>query len=249
MTYPISGVGISTPYGKRGGSWSCNEDSSGNGVHTGVDFSCSSGTDIKAPIAGEVRHRSYGSAFGNHQFAISPDAGQPFGDGEVFFAHTSNRPGDGTRVEIGDYLANVGTEGNVTGPHLHMEYHPNSKGAWSCSVHANPQPVLDHGGGGGGGGESEAGEYPTPEGKTVYLDKLHYGQKDSDSVWHLQNALNDHTLEGGQTLPLSGSYLDETDEEVRLCQKQHGFGNDPAKKSYVGQGQADHLFGEGYTIT
>lgn len=145
MTYPIPNVGISTPYGKRGSYWSCNEDSSGNGVHTGVDFAAGSGTNIYAPIAGQIRHRSYGSAFGNHQFAISPDEGQPFADGEVFFAHTTNRPKDGVYVEIGDYLADVGAEGNVSGPHLHMEYHADTKGTWSCSVHDDPQPVLDHG--------------------------------------------------------------------------------------------------------
>lgn len=144
MTQPIPGVAVGTPYGKRGPYWSCQEDSSGNGVHTGVDFPCPSGTAIVAPIAGQVRHRSYGSAFGSHQFAISPDPGQPFADGEVFFAHTRTRPKDGIFVDVGDWLAEVGSEGNATGPHLHLEYHPTSKGVWSCSVHANPQPILDH---------------------------------------------------------------------------------------------------------
>lgn len=98
------------------------------------------------------------------------------------------------------------------------------------------------------GSGSSGGSYPKPKTKDVYLDKLKYGQKDSDSVYHLQNVLNGHKLSGGQTLPLTGNYLDQTDEEVRLCQQQHGYGNDPAKKSYVGQKQASHLFGSGYTI-
>lgn len=144
MAEPIPGVGVSTPYGKRGHSWSCNANSSG-GVHTGVDFAAPQGTDILAPIPGQIRHRSYGSAFGSHQFAISPDPGEPFGDGEVFFAHTTDRLADGVIVEVGDYVASVGSEGNVTGPHLHMEYHPDTKGVWSCSAHADPQPVLDYG--------------------------------------------------------------------------------------------------------
>jgi murein DD-endopeptidase MepM/ murein hydrolase activator NlpD len=143
MTYPIPGVGISTPYGKRGPYWSCNDNGSG-GVHTGVDFACSSGTDILAPIAGDIRHRSYGSAFGSHQFAISPDDDEPFGAGEVFFAHTTSRLADGTRVAVGDKIADVGAEGNVSGPHLHMEYHSDTKGVWSCYVHDDPQPVLDY---------------------------------------------------------------------------------------------------------
>lgn len=143
MASPIPGCPVSTPYGKRGSYWSCNEDSNGNGVHTGVDFAASSGTDVFAPIDGQIRHRSYGSAFGNHQFAISPDPGEPFGDGEVFFAHMTSRPADGVYVKVGDYLGNVGAEGNASGPHLHMEYHATSKNSWSCSVHDDPQPILD----------------------------------------------------------------------------------------------------------
>jgi murein DD-endopeptidase MepM/ murein hydrolase activator NlpD len=245
MAYPIPGVGISTPYGKRGSNWSCQKDSNGNGIHTGCDFACNSGTDIYAPIDGQIRHRNYGSAFGNHQFAISPDKGQPFGDGEVFFAHTTSRPSDGKYVKAGDKIADVGAEGNVTGPHLHFEYHPNTKGQWSCSVIADPQPVLDYGKTPDSGG---GGSYPKPKTKDVYLDKLKYGQQDSDSVYHLQNVLNGHKLSGGSTLPLTGNYLDQTDSEVRKCQQQHGYGNDPAKKSYVGSKQADHLFDSSYTI-
>lgn len=75
----------------------------------------------------------------------------------------------------------------------------------------------------------------------VYLDKLVYGQEDSDSVRRLQLHLNAHTLQGGQELPVSGNYLAETDEEVRLCQEQHGFGSDPAGSSSVGPEQAAHL--------
>jgi hypothetical protein len=141
MASPIPGVAVSTPYGKRGPYWSCNDNGSG-GVHTGVDFAASSGTDVFAPIAGEIRHRNYGSSFGSHQFAISPDPGQPFADGEVFFAHMTSRPADGTYVDVGDYLGNVGAEGNVSGPHLHMEYHADTKNQWSCSTHDDPAPVL-----------------------------------------------------------------------------------------------------------
>lgn len=218
--------GISTPYGKRGNSWSCNENSDGQGVHTGCDMACPEGTPLYATIAGEIRHRNYGSAFGSHQFAISPDLGEPFGDGEVFYAHARSRLADGTRVEIGDKVGEAGAEGNATGPHLHYEYHPHSKDVWGCSVHADPAPTLS------------AGIEPGP----VYLSKLHHGQRDSDSVRRLQAALNAHPLQGGETLPITGDYLDETDEEVRLCQAQHGYGEDPPGASFVGPSQADHLF-------
>jgi Peptidase family M23/N-acetylmuramoyl-L-alanine amidase len=226
-------IGISTQYGKRGKHWSCRKVA-GLGIHTGVDFAAPEGTPVYATIAGEVRHRNYGSAFGKHQVAISPDPGEPFADGEVFYAHMRSRVADGTRVKPGDKIGEVGSEGNVTGPHLHYEFHPKHKNRWNCDVVADPSPTLNR-----EVGASDA----IPHGK-VYLSKLKYGQMDSDSVKRLQMHLNDHSLKGGQTLPVSGNYLDETDEEVRLCQQQHGFGNDPAKASYVGRKQAEHLFTE-----
>ena len=144
MTWPVPAqYPISTPYGKRGSDWSCNKNSQGQGVHTGDDFAAPKGTEIYATIDGQIRHRNYGSAFGNHQFAISPDPGQPFEDGEVFYAHTYDRPKDGTYVKAGDLVAHVGDEGNVTGAHLHYEFHPNTKGTWSCSVHADPDPTYE----------------------------------------------------------------------------------------------------------
>lgn len=87
----------------------------------------------------------------------------------------------------------------------------------------------------------------------VYLSKLRYGQGNSDSVRRLQYVLNRHKLVGGQTLPVTGNYLRETDEEVRLCQQQHGrsWGEGAADRplrSNVGPRQAAHLFGSAYTI-
>ena len=76
----------------------------------------------------------------------------------------------------------------------------------------------------------------------VYLSKLVYGQQDSDSVRRLQLHLNAHPLDGGQTLPIVGNYGPDTDNEVRLCQVQHGYGADPAGSSSVGPNQAKHLF-------
>lgn len=83
----------------------------------------------------------------------------------------------------------------------------------------------------------------------IYLSKLAYGQRDSDSVKRLQLHLNAHPLEGGEELPITGNYLDETDEEVRLCQQQHDFGDDPTGASSVGPQQAAHLIAGGCGCT
>jgi murein DD-endopeptidase MepM/ murein hydrolase activator NlpD len=123
-----------------------------------VDYAAPKGTVLVAAIAGQVRHRNYGSALGNHQFAISPDPGQPFENGEVFYAHTYDRPPDGLYVNVGDVVAHVGVEGNTTGPHLHFEFHPNDKNDWGCEpVCADPQPVIDH--------QATAGNVPSVSGE------------------------------------------------------------------------------------
>jgi murein DD-endopeptidase MepM/ murein hydrolase activator NlpD len=106
-----------------------------------VDYAAPKGTAIYAPISGTIRHRNYGSAFGPYQFAISPDANQPFGAGEVFFAHVLSRLPDGTKVRAGDPISKVGDLGNVTGPHLHLEFH-SAKNRWSCDVMRDPLPML-----------------------------------------------------------------------------------------------------------
>lgn len=84
----------------------------------------------------------------------------------------------------------------------------------------------------------------------VRLSELVFGQRGSASVMRLQQALNDHQLAGGRTLGVTGDYLEQTDEEVRKCQQQHDFGNDPVRGSSVGPKQAEHLFeGTGNVVT
>lgn len=231
MVSPVPTHRITTAFGARGYYWSCNEDSRGRGIHTGVDYSAPIGTPVVAAIAGTIRHRSYGRAFGSHQFAISPSPGQPFANDEVFYAHCRSRLPDGMEVQVGQRISEVGAEGNVTGPHLHFEYH-SGKNLWSCSVMRDPAVVIAHAGGGG------------PVGTTkIYLDKLKYGQKDSDSVKELQRQLNKISLRGGQELPITGNYGDMTDQEVRLWQAQIvGDTPDPPKQSFLGPKQARRMF-------
>jgi len=129
--------GIDTPYGRRGPYWSCDEDAHGNGIHTGADFAAPSGTRVVAARPGELVHCSHGSAFGSHQVEVRCSDGT-----RDFYAHMRARAAEGP-IAAGDRVGEVGTEGNVTGPHLHFERHATTSGGWSCSVVRDPQPSID----------------------------------------------------------------------------------------------------------
>lgn len=152
MTNPVPGHAVSTPYGRRGSYWSCDEDAYGNGIHTGVDYAAPSGTKVVAARPGQVVWSSHGSAFGSHQVDLLA------GDGtRDFYAHMRSRVANGSRVEAGDKVGEVGAEGNVTGAHLHFERHATEYGGWSCSVVRDPAPSINYAAA-GSGGSGAAGE-------------------------------------------------------------------------------------------
>lgn len=77
----------------------------------------------------------------------------------------------------------------------------------------------------------------------VYLSRLKFGVKNSDSVKLLQERLNGIPLKGGSKLPVTGNYATRTDHEVRLWQAQICHDQpDPAGKSFLGPRQARKMF-------
>lgn len=226
MVNPVPGYSVSTAFKKTGSHWaSC-------GWHTGQDYAAPEGQTIVAARGGVCFHVNYGSSFGNHQFVIEP------GDGtEDFYAHCRTRPPIGATFGIGEAIAEVGQEGNATGPHLHFERHP-TMGQWNCGNMADP--MQSHNAAGGTAPPTTGSPYA---GGDVWQDKLKYGQMDSDSVRRLQYQLNGVSLTGGQELPITGNYLDQTDHEVRLWQEQIcGDTPDPAGASFLGPNQTARMF-------
>ena len=98
--------------------------------HTGLDISAKTGTDIKVVAAGTVISAKYEGSYGN---LVKIDHGNGV---ETWYAHTSKMyVKAGQKVEAGDVIAAVGSTGNSTGPHLHLEIRVNGE-------HINPQKYL-----------------------------------------------------------------------------------------------------------
>ncbi len=99
-------------------------------THTGLDISAVQGTDIKAVADGTVIFASYNGSYGN---LVKIDHGNGV---ETWYAHTSKMYVEvGDTVSAGDVIAAVGSTGNSTGPHLHLEIRVNGE-------HVDPQDYL-----------------------------------------------------------------------------------------------------------
>ncbi|MGW5735745.1 MULTISPECIES: peptidoglycan DD-metalloendopeptidase family protein [Streptomyces] len=104
---------MGTPFGKPGSMWS-------SGYHTGTDFPAPQGTSVAATKAGKVVQASWAGAYGN-QVVIDHGNGV-----RSSYAHLSAfSVAVGASVSQGQQIGNVGTTGNSTGPHLHLEFRMN----------------------------------------------------------------------------------------------------------------------------
>lgn len=85
-------------------------------LHTGLDIAAPTGTDILAVADGTVTFAAYNGSYGNK---VVIDHGNGV---ETLYAHTSKMYVTvGQKVEAGDVIAAVGSTGNSTGAHLHLE--------------------------------------------------------------------------------------------------------------------------------
>lgn len=107
LSIPVSGS-ITSRFGARGGSRSS--------VHTGLDISAPSGTGIRAISAGTVSYAGYKGSYGN---LIIVNHGNGV---ESYYAHCSALyVSVGQGVDSSTTIGAVGSTGNSTGPHLHLE--------------------------------------------------------------------------------------------------------------------------------
>ena len=106
---PIEGV-ISSRYGQREPTTSTVPKN-----HTGIDIAANLGTKIVSATDGEVVLASEEGDYGKH-LKIQ------IGEVSIIYAHCNNLyVGQGDIVKQGQEIAEVGSTGNSTGPHLHFE--------------------------------------------------------------------------------------------------------------------------------
>jgi murein DD-endopeptidase MepM/ murein hydrolase activator NlpD len=127
---PVVGYHLTGRFGQSSGLWSS--------THTGLDFAAPEGTEIRSIGPGVVVSTAYDGAFGN-KTVVKLD------DGTVLWYCHQNEFGvqPGQQVKPGDLIGYVGSTGNTTGPHLHLEVHPGGGDAidpevWLPEHHLNP---------------------------------------------------------------------------------------------------------------
>lgn len=114
MVLPVQGYRLTATFGNSGSMWSSD--------HTGLDFAAAEGTSLVAIGAGVVTEVGYDGAYGNKTVIRLEDGT------ELWYCHQSSQNVSvGDQVSAGDVIGAVGSTGNTTGPHLHLEVRVNGE--------------------------------------------------------------------------------------------------------------------------
>ncbi len=98
--------------------------------HTGIDIAAPAGTTIVAAAAGTVTFSGYSGGYGNMLIITHPNSVQ------TYYGHCSKLyVSAGATISQGQAIAAVGSTGNSTGPHLHLEVRKNG-------ISYNPQNYV-----------------------------------------------------------------------------------------------------------
>ncbi|ROR91833.1 M23 family metallopeptidase [Nocardioides aurantiacus] len=110
-TMPLTSFRTTSTFGLSSSLWSS--------THTGLDLAAPEGTAIRSIAAGTVQEAGSAGAYGNRTIVRTDDGL------DVWYCHQSRIDVDaGDRVTAGQRIGAVGSTGNVTGPHLHLEIRP-----------------------------------------------------------------------------------------------------------------------------
>lgn len=86
--------------------------------HTGQDFAAPSGTPVRSVGDGTIISAGYDGAYGN-KIVVRHEDGT-----ETWYCHLASFERTSGKVKAGDMIGRVGSTGNSTGDHLHLEVRP-----------------------------------------------------------------------------------------------------------------------------
>ncbi|MGP3978463.1 M23 family metallopeptidase [Streptomyces sp. 8N114] len=110
-TAPLASFQLTAGFGQAGGMW--------QNDHTGQDFAAPNGTPVKAIHSGTVKEAGWAGSYG-YRIVLQLEDGT-----ELSFCHLSSMTKSaGDKVGTGDVIGRVGSTGNSSGPHLHVEVRP-----------------------------------------------------------------------------------------------------------------------------
>lgn len=107
---PVSDYRLTGRFGNSGKRWAR--------THTGLDFAAAAGTPVKSVAAGRVISAGWAGAYGNRIIVRHADGTH------TWYCHLSKFVKTGGKVAVGQTIGKVGSTGNSTGPHLHLEVRP-----------------------------------------------------------------------------------------------------------------------------
>jgi murein DD-endopeptidase MepM/ murein hydrolase activator NlpD len=108
---PLAGYRLTATFGQSSSLWA--------NTHTGLDFAAATGTPVVSVANGTIRSTEYSGAYGNRVILALEDGT------EIWYCHLNSfTVTAGETVSGGQQIGTVGSTGNSTGPHLHLEVRP-----------------------------------------------------------------------------------------------------------------------------
>lgn len=116
---------------KKKGSWAA-------GYHTGIDRVCDSNTTLVAPTTCTVKRNEYSDSYGNFVVLLTNDGKS------ILMAHMKSRSTlkVGATVKAGATIGTMGSTGNSSGAHLHIEVENSKTWAYNRNL-LNPNDYID----------------------------------------------------------------------------------------------------------
>jgi murein DD-endopeptidase MepM/ murein hydrolase activator NlpD len=130
---------VDAPYNGSGFGWRIDPFTGQNAMHEGIDFQADTGTPVVAAAGGVVMFAGFHPQYGN---MIDIDHGN---DLVTRYAHLSRLfVKEGAMVQRGRKIAESGSTGRATGPHLHFEvrFRGVAQNPARFLLASNPQPLA-----------------------------------------------------------------------------------------------------------